>query len=50
MSGNAPKRLPNTPQNTPQDSGLAAIIDAWDGLSEALRSGIVAMVKAATGK
>jgi hypothetical protein len=30
------------------DADLAAVIDAWDRLPEALRTGIVAMVKAAT--
>jgi hypothetical protein len=28
---------------------LAAVIDAWDRLPEAVRAGIVAMVKAASG-
>jgi hypothetical protein len=30
------------------DSTLAALIDAWPGLSEAIRAGILAMVKAAS--
>jgi hypothetical protein len=29
---------------------LAAVIDAWDQLPVAVRAGIVAMVKAASGK
>jgi hypothetical protein len=28
---------------------LAAVIDAWDRLPDAVKAGIVAMVKAATG-
>jgi len=31
----------------PSDPGLAAVIDAWPELPEAVRAGIVAMVKAA---
>jgi hypothetical protein len=31
------------------DPGLATVVDAWDRLPEAVRAGIVAMVKAATG-
>ena len=31
------------------DPDLAAVIDAWDRLPEALRAGIMAMVKAAAG-
>ena len=30
------------------DSDLAAVVGAWDGLPEAVRAGIVAMVRAAT--
>jgi hypothetical protein len=30
------------------DPDLAAVIDAWDRLPEAIRAGIVAMVKAAS--
>jgi hypothetical protein len=30
------------------DADLAAVVDAWDRLPEAVRSGIVAMVKAAS--
>jgi hypothetical protein len=30
------------------DPDLVAVIDAWDRLPEAVRAGIVAMVKAAT--
>jgi hypothetical protein len=29
---------------------LAAVIDAWDGLPDVVRAGIVAMVQAATRK
>jgi hypothetical protein len=32
------------------DSDLASVIDAWDRLPEAVRAGIVAMVRAAAGK
>jgi hypothetical protein len=32
------------------DPDLAAVIDAWDRLPEAVRAGIVAMVKAASGR
>ncbi|MGC8553661.1 MAG: hypothetical protein ACP5O7_12480 [Phycisphaerae bacterium] len=32
------------------DNGLAAVVDAWAALPEALRAGIVAMVQAAAGK
>ncbi|HZW33277.1 MAG TPA: hypothetical protein VFF52_21345 [Isosphaeraceae bacterium] len=35
--------------NCQTDSDLAAVIDAWGRLPEAVRAGIVAMVKAATG-
>ncbi len=35
-------------QNPPPD--LAAVIDAWPDLPEPIRAGIVAMVKAASGK
>ena len=31
----------------PADPDLAAVVDAWDRLPEAVRAGIVAMVKAA---
>jgi hypothetical protein len=33
----------------PVDPDLAAVIDAWDRLPEAVKAGIVAMVKAALG-
>jgi hypothetical protein len=33
----------------PEDSDLAAVIEAWDRLLEAIRAGIVAMVKTASG-
>jgi hypothetical protein len=32
------------------DPNLATVVDAWDRLPEAVRAGIVAMVKAAAGK
>jgi hypothetical protein len=32
------------------DPGLATVVDAWDRLPEAVRAGIVAMVRAASGK
>jgi hypothetical protein len=32
------------------DPDLATVVDAWDRLPEAVRAGIVAMVKAASGK
>jgi hypothetical protein len=35
-----------TPQNAPTDPRLAAVIDAWDGLPEAIWAAIVAMVAA----
>jgi hypothetical protein len=31
----------------PADPNLAAVVDAWPGLPEAIRAGILAMVKAA---
>jgi hypothetical protein len=57
-SARASKRPQNTPQNTPQpstvvggrtetDPDLAAVVAAWDRLPEAVRAGIVAMVRAA---
>ncbi len=50
----APKRLPTATQNAtrllPEDSDLTAVIDAWPDLPEALKAGIVAMLKAALGK
>jgi len=42
----APVRAPNTPDATAAPD-LAAVISAWPSLPEALRAGIVAMVKAA---
>jgi hypothetical protein len=39
----APALLPNP---LPYDDGLAAVIEAWDRLPEAIRAGIVAMVRA----
>jgi hypothetical protein len=34
---------------TPCDSELEAVVAAWDALPAAVRAGIVAMVRAATG-
>jgi hypothetical protein len=36
------------PQAPTLDAGLASLIDAWPTLPEAIRAGIVAMVRAAT--
>jgi hypothetical protein len=36
------------PQSEPIPPDLAAVVDAWPQLPEALRAGIVAMVKAAS--
>lgn len=42
---------PHLPHDTrPTDPDLALVIDRWEGLPEAVRAGIVAMVKAAAGK
>jgi len=35
---------------TPEDDGLRAVAVAWPDLPEAIRAGIVAMVKAARGQ
>jgi hypothetical protein len=35
-------------QNGPLDPDLAAVVEAWPGLPEALRAGILAMTRAAT--
>ena len=40
--------MPNDTCKT--DPDLAALVAAWPGLPEAIRAGIVAMVKAASGK
>ncbi len=37
------------PTDTCQDHDLAAVVDAWPELPGALRAGILAMVKAASG-
>jgi hypothetical protein len=34
----------------PSDPDLVTVVDAWDRLPEAVRAGIVALVKAASGK
>jgi hypothetical protein len=39
----------DTCQTASADADLAAVIDAWDRLPEAVRAGIVALVKAAAG-
>lgn len=36
-------------QNAPLDPDLAAVVDAWPKLPEAIKAGILAMVKAAGG-
>ena len=43
-----PTICPPTPVRSPPD--LAAVIDAWPDLPEPIRAGIVAMVKAASGR
>jgi hypothetical protein len=54
-SDNAPKRLPtptySAPSLLPDDSDpdLAAVVDAWPSLPEALKSGILALVKPRLG-
>jgi hypothetical protein len=35
-------------RSLPEDAELAAVVEAWDRLPEAIRAGIVAMVKAAS--
>jgi hypothetical protein len=46
-----PIRPPTATQNAthllPDDPGLAAVVDAWPDLPEAIKAGIVAMVRAA---
>ena len=42
-----PFPCPTDPADTPSD--LAAVVEAWPNLPEALRAGIVAMVKASGG-
>ena len=48
----ATKTSPTTPQTAthllPEDADLAAVIEAWDRLPEAIKAGILAMVKAAS--
>lgn len=39
---------PCLPDSTEADPDLALVVEAWPGLPEAVRAGIVAMVKAAT--
>ena len=39
----------NATRLLPDDAGLAAVVDAWPDLPEAVKAGIVAMVKAASG-
>jgi hypothetical protein len=38
-----------TDPEQPTDPDLAIVVDAWDRLPEAVRAGIVAMVRAARG-
>ena len=40
----------NATRLPPDDPGLAAVVEAWPELPEALKAGILAMVKAASGK
>lgn len=47
-SGGAESGAPGAPERL-RDPELQRIIDAWDGLPEAVRAGIVAMVNAAGG-
>jgi hypothetical protein len=47
---NDQKRPLTTPQNAPQDSDLAVIIESWDRLPEGVRQSVVMLVKAASGK
>jgi len=47
-AGSGPPTPPATPPE-PTDPELAAVAAAWPGLPPALRAGIAAMVKAATG-
>ncbi len=42
-----PTATPNATRMLPDDRDLAAVVDAWPDLPEAIRAGIVAMVKAA---
>jgi hypothetical protein len=50
----ARKRLPTATENAtalcPADRDLATIVDAWPALPDAIRAGILAMVKAASVK
>ena len=38
----------NDPKNDPIDPDLALVVERWDSLPDAVRAGIVAMVKAAS--
>ncbi len=40
----------NATRLLPDDPGLAAVVDAWPELPEAIRAGIVAMINASLGK
>jgi len=40
----------NAPDSPPADPQLAAVIQAWTNLPNALKAGIVAMVEASDGK
>ena len=40
----------NATRLLPDDPGLAAVVESWPNLAEALKAGIMAMVKAASGR
>ena len=50
LASSTPRRSHHIPtDNCQNDPELTAVIEAWDRLPEAVRAGIVAMVKAAVG-
>jgi len=40
----------NATRLLPDDPGLAAVVEAWPDLPEAIRAGILAMVRATSGR
>jgi hypothetical protein len=50
LEGGAAKCAANRDQNRPSDPHLTLIIDAWPKLPEAVKAGIMAMVKASAGE